>query len=112
MTILAPCCPWQSRVTQGLHAQPVTLWASAYLNAGQRSVGIAPPADRIAVADRLLTRDLRTVEGEPVPALVGDPPATVGERESRVLPGYRGHVGQHQLHGPAPGPGARHPGFR
>src|SRR6185437_12895235 len=87
----------QSRVTHGLRRSRYRSGASADLDAGQRSVGIASPADRIAVADGLFARYRGTVEGEPVPALIRDPPAAFGERESRVLPGHRGHVRQHQL---------------
>jgi len=57
--------------------------------------GLVPQRIASPGAEWLVTRYLGTVEGEPVPALVGDPPAAVGERESCVLPGYRGHVGEH-----------------
>src|SRR5689334_17732480 len=107
MTILAPRRPPEVALRKACPRSRYRSRASADLDAGQRSVGIAPPADRVAVADGLLACYRGTVEGEPVPALVRDPPAAFGEREPRVLPGHRGHVGQHQLHRPAPGPGAR-----
>ena len=84
----------------------------ADLDPGQQRVRPRSPANRIAVTERLLSRDRSTVEGQPVHALVGDPPAAVAERESRVLPGHRGHIRKHQLNGPAPGTGAGHQGRR
>src|ERR1700733_14509005 len=84
---------------------------SADLYPGQRRVLHPAPAYRVSVTQRLLARDRDTVDGKPVPALVGNPPAACGKREPGVLPGHRRHVGQRQLNRAATGPGAGHRGF-
>src|SRR5689334_8846761 len=85
---------------------------SADLDPGQQRVRLDSPSDRIAVRERLPSHQRDAVQGQPVPAQVGDPPPAIGEREPGVLPRYRGYLREDEVHLPPPGPGTGRTGLR